>query len=136
MALKDRGEILDCKCEGRNPDCQTCSGKGYYYQIPDSKKPQKKISNPSDPFPLIAYDSEKAESENSQLKRHLDKYARGLANKRKNKEEREEKQRQKKARAREEELRKEIKKLKEEKKKNRGMLENIQKKKRKRIDKK
>jgi hypothetical protein len=83
MALKERGDIYDCKCEGRNPDCQICEGKGYYYQIPNSNKPQKKISDPSDPFPLFASDSSKADSENTYVKRQLEKYAKHLKHRRK-----------------------------------------------------
>jgi len=83
MSLPERGELMDCKCEGRNPNCQICNGKGYYYQLPDSKKPQKNISDPSDPFPPIMKDSTEPDSENPHIKRHLEKYALQLKKNRK-----------------------------------------------------
>ena len=86
MALDERGEIFDCKCEGRNPECQICSGKGYYYQLPDSKEPKEKIIRPPDPFPIIIKNSSDAGDKNSVVKRRLEKYKSQLEEKRKKRE--------------------------------------------------
>jgi hypothetical protein len=86
MALDERGEIFDCKCEGRNPECQICGGNGYYYQFPDSKELKEKISRPPDPFPLILKESSDVGNENSSVTRHLANYKSQLEKKRKQRE--------------------------------------------------
>jgi len=135
MALKERGEIFDCKCEGRNPNCQKCEGKGYYYKISDSKKPQSKISIPSDPFPLTSNSSSDEGNENSYVKRHLEKYASYLEQRRKKKEKREEAERKNREAAKV----KQLKKREAEEEQLRKRKENVEKeqgkiRKRKRID--
>ncbi len=121
MALKERGDIFDCKCEGRNPDCQICEGKGYYYQIPNSNKPQKKISIPSDPFPPITNDSYEADSENTYVKRQLEKYANHLKKRRKHREMNVVQKRKKKEKV-EDKQRKNIESLKKEQRKKRKRI--------------
>lgn len=86
MALDERGEIFNCKCEGRNPECQTCGGKGYYYQLPDFNKPKEKISNPTDPFPIIIKRPSDADDGNSIIERRIAQYKSQLERKKKNRE--------------------------------------------------
>ena len=86
MALDERGDIFDCKCEGYNPECQTCGGKGYYYQLPDSNKPKEKISRPPDPFPIIIKKSSDLGDKNSNVEKRLEQYKSQLERKKKNRE--------------------------------------------------
>jgi len=122
MTLKDRGDIFDCKCEGRNPDCQTCSGKGYYYQLPDSKEPQKKIIRPPDPFPIIMKDSGEGKGKKSHIEKRLEKYNSHLGKKRKKQVKLKEHKNKKTGKA-EEKLRNEIESLEKELKKRREFLD-------------